>query len=194
MLTCGKCALRNISFAVVSRCGGHTNHAFPGTTDAGYNRRSALHAVCRWKAALLLMARRTQAVFRSVPAGQKLLKFGHIFCRSQQEEDGVKIAFSRHYAIFAQEVSKNRRGYTERFIFAVTCINTWGCQQQFARIDKVLILCIAFKRMPVLPLYNWKNADQPQFALFIDCQGLPSTSSGTTDEYADSYRGSVCGH
>ncbi len=51
--------------------------------------------------------------------------------------------------IFAQEVSKNRRGYTERFIFAVTCINTWGCQQQFARIDKVLILCIAFKRMPV---------------------------------------------
>ncbi|GDX03235.1 hypothetical protein ExPUPEC61_00818 [Escherichia coli] len=87
-----------------------------------------------------------------------MLQFGHIFCRSQQEEDGVKIAFFRHYAIFAQEVSKNRCGYTERFIFAVTCINTWSCQQQFARIDKVLVLCVAFKRMPVLTGYKFKEA------------------------------------
>lgn len=118
------------------------------------------------------MARRTQAVFEAYQQGNKLLKLGHIFCRSQQEEDGVKIAFFRHYAIFAQEVSKNRRGYTERFIFAVTCINTGLSATVCKDRQSIDSLHSLQKNASVPRVQTGRSADQPQFALFHTTAGL----------------------
>ncbi len=139
------------------------------------------------------MARRTQAVFRSVPAEQQVAEFGHIFCRSQQKEDGVKIAFFGTTPFSRRKLARIVAGtpnvHIRRYVHQYLGLSATVCTD-----DKVLILCIAFKRMPVLTWYNWKKRRSTAIcAVSYDCQGLHPPVQVRMDEYADSYRGSVCG-
>ncbi len=139
------------------------------------------------------MARRTQVVFRSVPAGNKLLKFGHIFCRSQQEEDGVRSHFSGTTPFSRRKLARivgvhrtlHIRHYVHQYL---------GLSAQFARIDKVLILCIAFKRMPVSPGTNWKKRRSTAIcAVSYAARVYHPPVQVRTDECADSYEDQFAG-
>ncbi len=136
----------------------------------------------------------TQAVFRSVPAGQQVAEVWPYLRRSQQEEDGVKIAFFRHYAFSRRKLARIVAGTPNasysRYVHQYLGLSATVCKDR-----QSMILCIAFKRMPVFPWYKLEEGRSTAIcAVSYDCQGLPSTSQVRTDEYADSYRGSVCGH
>lgn len=73
------------------------------------------------------------------------------FGRGQQEQDRVKVAFLRHDAVFAQVVRQNRRRDPEIRVLAGFGIDAWRGQQELARVDKVLLACIALKAVPFGP-------------------------------------------
>ena len=76
-----------------------------------------------------------------------MLQLGHIFSWRQQEQNGVEVAFFWDNAVFTQEVRQNGRWHTKGVVLAVT-VNAWRGQQQFAWVDKILMLSVAFKAVP----------------------------------------------
>ena len=59
--------------------------------------------------------------------------------------------------MLTQEVRQNSCRYAEGIVLTVT-INAWGGQQQFAWVDKVLMLGIAFKAVPAFARYKVEEA------------------------------------
>ncbi len=138
-------------------------------------------------------AHQLPVVFRSVPAGQQVAEFGHIFCRSQQEEDGVKIAFSGTTPFSRRKLARIVAGtpklHIRRYVHQYLELSATVCT-----VDKVLVLCVAFKRMPVLTGYNLKKRRSTAIcAVSYDCQGFHPPVQERTGECAGSYRGSISG-
>lgn len=77
-----------------------------------------------------------------------MLHFRQVFRRREQEQNGVQIAFFWHDTIIAQEVSQNGGRHAEVFVFACLHIDTRCGQQQFARVDKILVLSITREGVP----------------------------------------------
>ncbi|MNE29944.1 hypothetical protein D3C80_1234410 [compost metagenome] len=86
--------------------------------------------------------------FKAGNQRHQMLHLGDVFGRSQQEQDRIKVAFLRYYAVFAQIVGQNGRRNTEIAVVTACRINARRGEQQFARVDKILRLGIAFKGMP----------------------------------------------
>ncbi len=132
--------------------------------------------------------------FRSVPAGQQVAAVWPYLLPGQQEEDGVKIAFFRHYAIFARKLARIVAG-TPNASYSPLRAQYLELSATVCTDRQSIGSLLAFKRMPVLTGYKFKEAQINAIcAVSYDCQGLPSTSSGTKGECAGSYRGSICGH
>ena len=86
--------------------------------------------------------------FEADKLARKKAEFILVFCRCQQKQDGVEIAFFRNDTISPQIRSQNISMNTEVFIFSRFGIDSRRRQQQLTGIDAILIGTIPFKGMP----------------------------------------------
>ena len=91
----------------------------------------------------------------------QLRHFFGAFRRRQQEQNRVEIALLRHDAVFTQIMRQNSRRNAELTVLPTLRVDARGGQQQLARVDKILVVRVAFKTMPARVGFEAEEAALP---------------------------------
>ena len=98
-----------------------------------------------------------EILFKAGNLTHKVIHFLLVLCRRHEEKNGVKVIFFRNDAVFSQVVRKDGGWHTEVFVFTGFNIDTRCCQHEFARINKVLVLTVAFEGVPFFAWNKFKK-------------------------------------
>ncbi len=178
MLTRGKCPYGTSLFAVVSRCDGHTNHAFLTQLTQGITG-VALFMLFVVEGSTSANGASDSSSFSKRTAGQQVAEAWPYLLPESAGRGGVKIAFFRHYAIFAQEVSKIVAG-TPNASYSPLRASIPGVSATVCKDRQSIDSLHSLQKKPVFPWYKLEEAQiNRNLRCSYDCQGLPSTSSGT---------------
>ena len=98
-----------------------------------------------------------EILFKTGNLTDEMVHLFFVLCGRHKEKNGVKVIFLGNDAVFSQVIRKNGGRHTEVFVLTGFDIDTRCRQHKFARIDKILALPIAFKRVPFFTGHKFKE-------------------------------------
>ena len=87
--------------------------------------------------------------FKAGNGGHQMLEFGHVFGRGEQKQNRIQVGFFRNHRALAQVVRQDGGGDAEFIVAAGLQIDAGRGEQQFARVNHILIGTVAVKIVPL---------------------------------------------
>ena len=95
------------------------------------------------------------------------MQFFFCFCRGQEEEDVVEVAFFGNDSVFPEVFGHNGAGDAEVFVGTGGDINARGDEHEFHGIQEVLVFSVSFESVPA-----GFGAEGPEAAVCRDLGGI----------------------